>query len=159
MFVLWGLLHGVALVIHREWRRMSFSMPRPLAWFLTFNYINFTWIFFRANSMEDALRIIKGMADIDSLHLKVSQIATTNLAWGGKFSDYLISMLPNGIAANIFCFVFIIAGFIVTTQKNSFALMMGNLGYAKISAALILFCLSMYAVMVKTSTVFLYYTF
>ncbi len=46
MFVIWGGLHGLALIIHRYWQRLGFSMPRVLAWVITFNFINFSWIFF-----------------------------------------------------------------------------------------------------------------
>jgi len=60
-FVLWGTLHGMALVIHRAWQKLHLKMPILLAWFLTFNFINITWIFFRANTFHDALKVLKGM--------------------------------------------------------------------------------------------------
>jgi len=50
MFVIWGALHGAALVVHRIWRRLGLRMPTPLAWLLTFCFVNITWIFFRAMS-------------------------------------------------------------------------------------------------------------
>ncbi len=61
MFVIWGTLHGIATIIHRLWQKTSLKMPRFLAWFLTFQFINITWIFFRATDIESALRILKGM--------------------------------------------------------------------------------------------------
>jgi len=64
-FVFWGLLHGIALVIHRAWSKLGFKIWSWLAWFLTFNFINIAWIFFRAKEFEDALRIIKSMFFID----------------------------------------------------------------------------------------------
>ncbi|MDQ7084753.1 MAG: MBOAT family O-acyltransferase [Sulfurovum sp.] len=47
-FLLWGILHGGALVIHRFWQRLGLKMPSILAWFITFNFINITWVFFNA---------------------------------------------------------------------------------------------------------------
>jgi len=60
-FVFWGALHGLALVIHRVWQKLKLKMPILLAWFITFNFINIAWVFFRANSFSDALKVLKGM--------------------------------------------------------------------------------------------------
>ncbi|MGD0237976.1 MAG: MBOAT family protein [Syntrophorhabdales bacterium] len=68
-FVLWGCMHGAALVIHRLWKRSGFSMPSWIAWFLTFNFINIGWVFFRAKTFGDALKVLKGMAGIDAAAL------------------------------------------------------------------------------------------
>jgi alginate O-acetyltransferase complex protein AlgI len=59
-FVAWGLLHGLALAAHREWRRFAAprlpALPggRLLATALTLHWILLTWIFFRAQSFADA---------------------------------------------------------------------------------------------------------
>jgi len=60
-FVLWGILHGLALVVHRVWTKIGFTLPTVLAWFITFNFINITWVFFRATSFESAIKVLKGM--------------------------------------------------------------------------------------------------
>jgi D-alanyl-lipoteichoic acid acyltransferase DltB (MBOAT superfamily) len=60
-FLFWGALHGGALALHRLWHKMGFVMPKLLAWFITFNFINIAWVFFRAKSFEDALRVLGGM--------------------------------------------------------------------------------------------------
>ena len=160
MFIIWGALHGIALVIHRIWHGLSWQMPKWLAWLLTFNFINITWIFFRAKNIDDALRIICGMVDIKSVYLPITAIPTNSLAWGGWLCDYLLKFLPVGLAANMPCFSAVIMAFMIISQKNSFELMMIN-GYKKIklSIALLLFSVAMYSTMVTTSTVFLYFNF
>ena len=60
-FVLWGALHGFALVIHRIWQKLGFKMNVVIAWFITFNFINITWVFFRAVNFESAVKVLKGM--------------------------------------------------------------------------------------------------
>jgi len=60
-FVLWGALHGFALVIHRAWKKLGFKMNTFLAWFITFNFINIAWVFFRALNFESAIKVLKGM--------------------------------------------------------------------------------------------------
>lgn len=61
MFVIWGALHGVATVVHRLWQKLNIQMPKLLAWFVTFMFINITWVFFRAKDMSTAVSVIKSM--------------------------------------------------------------------------------------------------
>ena len=60
-FVFWGVLHGTALVIHRLWQSLGLKLNRVLAWFITFNFINIAWVFFRAKEFDDALKVLHGM--------------------------------------------------------------------------------------------------
>jgi alginate O-acetyltransferase complex protein AlgI len=66
-FVCWGLMHGIAIVAQRIWGRTNIALPKFLAWFLTFNFVNFSWIFFRATNFEDATKVVKGMFGINGL--------------------------------------------------------------------------------------------
>ncbi len=68
-FVIWGLLHGFALVIFRFWQKGSFRLPRFLSWFITFSFINAAWVFFRAQTFSDAIRVLKGMAGVTGVIL------------------------------------------------------------------------------------------
>lgn len=63
-FVFWGTLHGVALMIHHAWKSFGFTMNKYLAWFITFNFVNIAWIFFRAKEWKDAIAIWKSMFGI-----------------------------------------------------------------------------------------------
>jgi len=60
-FVVWGALHGLALCIHRLWKNLNIKMPHALAIFITFFFVNITWVYFRATSIEKANCIIKSM--------------------------------------------------------------------------------------------------
>ena len=59
-FVLWGGLHGAALVVNKAWQHIFRGVKRRRAaaqlagFFVTFNFVSFAWIFFRAGSMEEA---------------------------------------------------------------------------------------------------------
>ncbi len=68
-FVFWGFLHGAATVIHRFWSKAGVQVPRLLAWFLTFNFVNIAWVFFRARTWTDAMRVLKGMFGGEGLGL------------------------------------------------------------------------------------------
>ena len=161
MFVLWGALHGSALVIHRLWIRQSWSMPPAVAWLITFLFVNFTWVFFRARDCGQAKRILRGMTDLHSaFFLPINRIPTDKLSWGGIFSDRLLSFLPHGIASNLLCFIALIIGFVIIRKRNSYQLMMGGeIGPGKMIGALLLFTVAFYALLISTSTVFLYFNF
>lgn len=60
-FIIWGSLHGLATLIHRMWKVSKYSLPKPLAWILTFLFVHFAWVFFRADTIDNALSIIKSM--------------------------------------------------------------------------------------------------
>ncbi len=60
-FIFWGFLHGVAAALHRAWRRAGFALPAPAAWALTFLFVNFAWVFFRAKEWDDAMKVIQAM--------------------------------------------------------------------------------------------------
>ncbi|MDX4070079.1 MBOAT family O-acyltransferase, partial [Aliarcobacter skirrowii] len=68
-FVFWGFLHGLALVIHRAWTNLGFKMNTILAWFITFNFVNIAWIFFRAKEWDDAIKVLSSMFSLDNVVL------------------------------------------------------------------------------------------
>lgn len=69
LFILWGGLHGLALVTNHLWRKGKLRMPKLLGWFLTFNFINASFVFFRAQSLEDAWKVLRGMLGLDGIIL------------------------------------------------------------------------------------------
>ncbi len=71
-FVIWGLLHGVYLAAStyyrpyqkRLYKWIGIEKSRWLKWwqvFITFNLVSFAWVFFRANSLNDAWYVAKNL--------------------------------------------------------------------------------------------------
>lgn len=75
-FVIWGVLHGLALVTHRiytlileyktkDWQgfaRFRKSLfYKAICLFVTFNFVNIAWVFFRSESLEGAYNMLCGM--------------------------------------------------------------------------------------------------
>lgn len=75
-FIFWGFLHGVGLVIHRMWSKTHIKTPNWLGWFITFNYVNIAWVFFRAPTWPDAINLLKGMFGIRGLSMNYSALVT-----------------------------------------------------------------------------------
>ena len=59
-FLIWGALHGAAQVAERLCKG-KISLPKPLAWALTFAFVNFAWVFFRADSLGQAVTLLRGL--------------------------------------------------------------------------------------------------
>ncbi len=62
-FVIWGALHGLGLVIVRGWQTRTGTAPATGVWryvsmFVTFHFVTFAWIFFRAPNLETVSEIL-----------------------------------------------------------------------------------------------------
>ncbi|MEO1404079.1 MAG: MBOAT family O-acyltransferase [Cyanobacteria bacterium J06635_1] len=87
-FVIWGGMHGGALIAHREWAK-RFKPTSP--WLtktmglwgaaLTFYWVCFTWIFFRADSFANAMTVVKSFVLLQSPGAQ-----QLNLAFFGVFA-------------------------------------------------------------------------
>lgn len=53
-FVLWGLLHGVANVIYRMFRKFFDRLPAFLTGCMTFAFVNIAWVIFRSDSILES---------------------------------------------------------------------------------------------------------
>lgn len=74
-YVVWGILHGFYLVIEGLLKKTQWyiSYLQSKKWIVNligmliiFNLVTFGWIFFRANSIDDAFKIIKGIFTLQS---------------------------------------------------------------------------------------------
>lgn len=83
MFVIWGGLHGMATLAHRFWQRLGLHMHPILAWLLTFNFINLSWIFFRAQTLDDAIKVLRGMMGMNGNAV----LGDDFVGWGGFWSN------------------------------------------------------------------------
>ncbi len=101
MFIIWGSLHGFAIVIHRIWKDLGFRMNSFLAWFITINFINITWIFFRAKDMDSALKVLSGMFGLNG--------------WG----DIKITNFLHNIGNSTEIMLYFIVAIIILMSKNS----------------------------------------
>lgn len=64
-FIIWGALHGVAAGVNRLWRNAGFKLTRMQGVIVTFIFVNTTWVFFRAESLGDAFRVLSGMIGLN----------------------------------------------------------------------------------------------
>jgi alginate O-acetyltransferase complex protein AlgI len=80
-FIIWGLLHGLGLVATRELERSKFyrkRVPRLFKQTAVFFFVTFAWIFFRADSLSDAVLIVQRIA---TAAWRDPQMPALMLAW------------------------------------------------------------------------------
>ena len=60
-FVFWGVCHGLFVVITRMFKKFFEALHPALNWMITFSFVNIMWLFFRAETFTQALKILKAL--------------------------------------------------------------------------------------------------
>jgi D-alanyl-lipoteichoic acid acyltransferase DltB (MBOAT superfamily) len=106
-FVLWGLLHGIYLIINHGfraltewlgWRVDTWRGWRFASWLLTFVAVVVGWVFFRADSLASAVGMLCGMGGAHGLAGDTSVFTTTMRANGAIATIaglLVVWLLPN----------------------------------------------------------------
>ena len=116
-FVFWGFIHGLAIIVHRLWKDFGFRMYRFLGWVITFNFVNLSWIFFRANEWDDAIKVLKGMLGLSGVVVTEDLIETVPIV--KKFGFYVGDHLLNIEASDDVFRMIALAGILVLFGQNS----------------------------------------
>lgn len=64
-FVLWGVMHGIFSVVTRCCSNFIRKIPKVINWLITFVFVNAAWVFFRAESIQDAVSLLRKIAQLD----------------------------------------------------------------------------------------------
>ena len=117
-FILYGIFHGLALVINHVWKKKKRKLPPVLSWFMTFNFINITMVFFRAKDLDDALKVLRGMFGFDGFIIPKIGFKSVGFLkdFGFKIGPYLY---PVDYLMILF---FILSFFLIHQTKNSLQL-------------------------------------
>ncbi|OCR90596.1 acetyltransferase [Campylobacter fetus subsp. testudinum] len=154
-FIIWGALHGTALMIHRFYSSHFKPLHRILAWIITFNFINITWVFFRAKDMESAFKVLKGMFNINSIAPNSGFIVTINEAFG------FMENVTHKIAASLSIFIVTVMAFVICVLcKNSNEMAANSkFGYKTVIFVVFLFMCAFFATRSVQESQFLYFNF
>lgn len=154
-FIFWGFLHGLALIIHRFWEKLGFKMNNALAWFITFNFVNIAWIFFRAKEWSDAIKVLSGMFCGD---IVLPSFLSSSLAFLGEYGVAFGGFIAN-IQGDYFTLFWLFQGFILFLFfKNSMELQKTfkiNILYLIFTILILTYSISN----IGTYTEFLYFNF
>ena len=157
MFVAWGTMHGFAIVIHRIWSKFNFTINKVIAWFITFNFINITWIFFRAENIDSAKNVLKGMFNISNFSIPINVLDKISMWLNFPFHKYIPYNFQN---SNVSLFFIFFAFILVLVFKNTSHVYRESLINIKLAIfASIVFAISIIKSIYSSSEVFLYFNF
>ena len=116
-FVVFGAIHGGALVVNHVWKRLKLPCSKFMGWFLTFNLVNLSFIIFRANELKDAVKVIRGMLGFSGVVVTADLIEA--LPFVKNFGFYVGDHLLNIEASDDVFRMLFLAGIMILFGKNS----------------------------------------
>jgi alginate O-acetyltransferase complex protein AlgI len=66
-FIVWGLMHGVALIVCHFWQASGRRLGAPLGWAVTMLFVIVGWVVFRADDFAGAGQMLAGMVGFGGL--------------------------------------------------------------------------------------------
>jgi len=101
MFVIFGGLNGIGITTNHYWKKTKKKMNKVLAWFITFNFVNITFVFFRANDFDAAVKVLRSMFSLDSIVLPIileNKLSFLN-QYGVEFNNWAVDIDGNNWTA------------------------------------------------------------
>lgn len=89
-FIIWGMLHGTAILINRVFKDKIKCIHPVLNWLITFSFINLAWIIFRSDSISQAIAIFKQIFSFQFTEISSEMF---NLLYTSDLS-FMISKIP-----------------------------------------------------------------
>ena len=160
-FVFWGFLHGVALSIHRAWSNLGFKMWTWLAWLVTFNFVNITWIFFRAKEWDDAVKVLKAMFNTNATAFSIGALDKISVWLNFPIHHYLpyhTSTSNVNEAILLLCLIFIPI-VLFFDNSNKYVVKNKKLSLILIFITTVGFTYSIISSFFVTTKIFLYFNF
>ena len=116
-FVAWGAMHGLGIVVYRMWKNVGVTLPKAVSWIITFLYVNWAWVLFRAHDFSDAIKIFKGMCGLEGIVFPLSLENTFYVLqdWGVSFGPWLRTIRGDDAS-----FFYVVVGIVICIVcKNS----------------------------------------
>jgi alginate O-acetyltransferase complex protein AlgI len=107
-FILWGALHGLALGIHKFYSSLNLQLIKPenlltkkmlsvLSVLLTFHFVCFCWIFFRAGSMQTAGEVLYQIVNNFRFAIFIDFIVGYKAVMILMLMGYILHFLPKNL--------------------------------------------------------------
>lgn len=159
-FVFWGFLHGAAIIVERLFRLTKTKLPVFLSWLLTFGFVNAAWVFFRATSWNDAIKVLKGMAGLNGIVLPETLQTFGVLAKARmvSFGEWNSVLLEKSYYSNRILFYLVVFSILAVFLKNSQELLLNS--KLRLTRVVWIYSLFLFAlVLLGDNPQFLYFNF
>lgn len=118
-FVLWGGLHGIFNVITKTLKRFFEKMHPALSWIITFVFINITWVFFRADSISDAVTLIHKVCELDFGPINTNLVTVFELVEIETIASLVLGATLHNIHKYIYMAGFFVIAYIILLGFNN----------------------------------------
>ncbi len=90
-FIIWGFIHGIGIIANHLTKQYFKRLPNFISIFITFLFVNFAWVIFRANSISDAIVIYRNMFDLNNINYDEINIGIVYII----ICMFIVFILPN----------------------------------------------------------------
>lgn len=156
-FILWGMMNGAGVCIWRFFASFFERFPRAVQWIITFVYIFFTMVMFRAESVSQALLIYRKILMPENMRLTEDMMSLMRIPYLRKALETLHVPVPTmGVYAVSAALLFTMLLFIcLKTENNYKRKTVLTARTCLMTVALLVFCI----VSLGKVSVFLYFNF
>lgn len=158
-FVLWGILHGIFMVITRCCKKQIEKIPDVLNWIITFSFVNVAWIFFRASSIKEGFLMIRRVLNMEFGTIEPQIVDAIGLSDIGKIFEMIfkINIVESYPLASVLIVMVVVLGSVLS-GKNAKEYMVDfkpTVRHLVITVGLFIICVMSFADM----SPFLYFNF
>lgn len=107
-FIIWGMLHGIALGVHKLWIEVRGKSRQPesisykiIMGIITFHFVTFCWIFFRADNMQNVQTILSQILFNFNIGIVPDVIMAYNKVLTVLLIGFITHLMPNSIKNKI----------------------------------------------------------
>jgi len=131
-----------------------------LAWFITFNFVNISWVFFRAKEWEDAVKVLRGMVNVDNINFSIAFLDKISMWINIPLHHYVSFSNTKFVVDETSIPYIILFTFIVLFSKNSMFYYTNNkLTLKMMIIGVLAFSYSVVNSFFTSTEVFLYFNF
>ncbi|MDO4189089.1 MAG: MBOAT family O-acyltransferase [Lachnospiraceae bacterium] len=156
-FVIWGLIHGILMVISRLFEKIESKIYEPVRWFVTFNIVNYLWLLFRSESISQWKQLIKTILFMQNTSISDGLINSFVLPESTFIQNVLhLDFWINNIRG-FWMIMYLLLSFIICLIPNNNYKKMKNLSAISIIIAAIAFVWGF--ICLSSESVFVYFNF
>lgn len=93
-YVVWGIIHGIGSIISKIASPITTKLPKVIRWFLTFSFVNLSWVYFRAPDISSANLMIKELFTGGIIPVNISMVASCMPPEGDLIQWIVLKLSP-----------------------------------------------------------------
>ena len=112
-FVIWGVVHGLLSIFDRVAEKPMEKLPKAFRWLLTFAAVNFLWLIFASESVQQWASLVGRMFAFDAPSVSSELSLVFSTAETAVISDVLYIFSIRGIDSAVWMALSLLAAFLI----------------------------------------------